>query len=329
LPALLEKDLLNDLGRIRTDLAMEAREMVTQQQGLEEIPGIKTQSEQKGTVQLTRVMVETPEAGQTIGKQPGYYVTLESPALRQRDRDELEKVAFTLAEEIEGFIRHFNVGEDTPCLVVGLGNWNATPDALGPRVVDKILVTRHLFASTPPEKKGGLRPVCAISPGVLGITGMETVEIVDALVKKIHPQFLVVIDALASRSTSRLGTTIQLADTGIHPGSGIGNKRMGITPEALGLPVLAIGVPTVVEAVTIIHDALDQMGRTPGSMVSPTISQKRDLVQRILQPYLRSLIVTPKEVDVLIEEIAKVVSGALNIALHPGVSPEEVFRYLQ
>lgn len=319
---------LTDLGRIRTDLAVEARELSAPKEA-GDMPGVSTQNEQKGSVQLTRVMVQTPEAGRIMGKQPGYYVTLESPALRQRDRDELEAVAITLAEEIEGFIRHLNVGEDTLCLVVGLGNWNATPDALGPRVVNKILVTRHLLASSPPEKQGALRPVCAIAPGVLGITGMETVEIVASLVDRIHPQFLVVIDALASRSTSRLGTAIQLADTGIHPGSGIGNQRMGITPDALGIPVLAIGVPTVVEAVTIIHDALDQLGRTPGSNVSPTVSMKRDLVQKVLQPYLRELIVTPKEVDVLIEEIAKVVAGALNIALHPGVSPDEVFRYLQ
>lgn len=324
---MVQEELLQDLGSIRTDLALEARDMAMQ--GQRELPGVRSQTEQKGAAQVTRVMVETPEAGKLMGKQPGYYVTLESSVLRTKDRDQLEEISQTLAEEIEGFLRHLNISDDALGMVVGLGNWNATPDALGPRVVGKILVTRHLFNATPPEKSGALRPVCAIAPGVLGITGMETGEIVASLVQQIRPQFVVVIDALASRSTSRVGTTIQLADTGIHPGSGIGNKRVGITPQSLGVPVLAIGVPTVVEAVTIIHDALDQMAQGSGGMLSATAPQKREAVHRVLHPYLRDLIVTPKEVDVLIEEITKVVSGALNIALHPGVSPDEVFRYLQ
>jgi spore protease len=316
-----------DLGQIRTDLALEARDIALK--GQKELPGVQSESEQKGPVQISRVMVQTPDAGRLMGKQPGYYVTVESEVLRTKDRDQLETVSQHLAEEIEGFLRHLNIPEDALGLIVGLGNWNATPDALGPRVVGKILVTRHLFNATPPEKKGALRPVCAIAPGVLGITGMETGEIVASLVNQIRPHFLVVIDALASRSTSRVGTTIQLADTGIHPGSGIGNRRVGITPQTLGLPVLAIGVPTVVDAVTIIQDALDQIAQGTGGNINPTAPQRREAVNRVLHPYLRDLIVTPKEVDVLIEEITKVVSGALNIALHPGVSPEEVFRYLQ
>ena len=319
-------DQLLDLGRIRTDLAMEARELALK--GQQELPGVQTRTEQRGDVLINRVLVQTPEAWRMMGKQPGYYVTLEAETLRSRDRDRLEEVSQALAEEIRGFLKHLNIPEDALGMVVGLGNWNATPDALGPRVVGKILVTRHLFSASPPEKRGALRPVCAIAPGVLGITGMETGEIVASLVQRVRPRFLVVVDALASRSTARLGTTVQLADTGISPGSGIGNKRVGITPETMGIPVLAVGVPTVVDAVTIVHDALDQItGGAGGAGVSPP--QKREAVQRVLHPYLRDLIVTPKEVDVLIEDITKVVAGALNIALHPGVTPEEVFRYLQ
>lgn len=317
---------LLDLGSIRTDLAMEARDMALK--GVQELPGVQTKTEQRGEVQVNRVMVQTVEAGRMMGKQPGYYVTLESEVLRSRDRDRLEEASRTLAEEIEGFLKHLNIPDDALCMVVGLGNWNATPDALGPRVVGKILVTRHLFSASPPEKQGALRPVCAIAPGVLGITGMETGEIVASLVQHVRPRFLVVIDALASRSTARLGTTVQLADTGISPGSGIGNKRIGITPQTMGVPVLAVGVPTVVDAVTIVHDALDQISGGTGA-AAPSTPQKREAVQRVLHPYLRDLIVTPKEVDILIEDITKVVAGALNIALHPGVAPDEVFRYLQ
>jgi spore protease len=240
----------------------------------------------------------------------------------------LEEVAFLVAKELEGFIARIGVGENDPCLVVGLGNWNATPDALGPKVVEHILVTRHLVESSPPEKKGGLRPLAAIAPGVLGTTGIETGEIVMGLVQRTKPKFVIAIDALASRSTQRMGATIQLADTGIHPGSGLGNKRLGITPQTLGLPVIAIGVPTVVEATTIIHDALVEMNRLAPALVNPKVLNQQELVKRVLSPYINTLIVTPKEIDVMIDDLARVVSGALNIAIHPGVSPEEVFRYL-
>lgn len=317
---------------IRTDLAHEANELAMQRQG-RQIPGVQTQAEQKGPTQVTRVLIQTPEAGAALNKQPGYYVTIESQAFRGRDKDELESAAQVVAEEIRGFIRGLNLNDEAAALVVGLGNWNATPDALGPKVVEKVLVTRHLFYSSPPEKRGGLRPVCAISPGVLGITGLETGEIVAALVQKIRPQFLLVVDALASRSTDRVGAAVQLADTGIQPGSGIGNKRQGISPHTLGIPVIAMGVPTVVEATTIISDALEQMegGKGPGSpgaQQPPAQSAKKAVMNRVLHPFLRDLIVTPKEIDVLIQDLSQALAGAINIALHPGVTPEEVFRYL-
>lgn len=316
---------ITDWEEIRTDLAYEAHELASERAG-GNIPGVRTQTEQKGPAQVIRILIETPEAGRSLGKQPGYYVTIESQALRERDKDKLENLATVVAEEIAGFLRGFNLGDDAVAMVIGLGNWNATPDALGPKVVEKVLVTRHLFQTSPPEKRGGLRPVCAFSPGVLGITGVETGEIVAGIVQKIRPSFLLVIDALASRNTERLGAAVQLADTGIHPGSGIGNQRMGITPQSLGLPVIALGVPTVVDASTIISDALDQLGRT-GNFPPPP-GMKREVVSRVLRPFLRNLIVTPKEIDVLIQDISRVIAGAVNIALHPGVTPEEVFRYL-
>ncbi len=324
----MESPDLIKIGEIHTDLALEARELALERDGGREPDGLKTETEKQGEMTISRVNVLTEAAGRNIGKVPGYYVTIETEGLRSRNRDRLEKIAFQAAKELEGFIARMRLKDDDHCLVVGLGNWGATPDALGPKVVSHILVTRHLLETTPPEKKGQLRPVAALAPGVLGITGLETGEIVMGVVERIRPQFIIVIDALASRTTGRMGAAIQIADTGIHPGSGLGNKRIGITPQTLGVPVIAIGVPTVVEAATIVRDALDELNRGAHSPANPKTFDNSGVIRRVLSPYLNSLIVTPKEIDVMIEDLARVISGALNIALHPGVSPEEVFRYL-
>ncbi len=312
-------------GEIRTDLAVEAHQFIAEQRGAS-LPGVQTQSEDMGVAQVTRVIIQTPEAGQALGKQPGYYVTIDSQALRGRDKDDLEEVAKVIAAELQGYIRGFNFNDEATALVVGLGNWNATPDALGPKVVEKILVTRHLYQTSPPEKRGGLRPVCAISPGVLGITGIETQEIIAAIVQRIKPSFVLAIDALASRNTDRMCSSVQIANTGINPGSGVGNRRLGLTAQSLGVPVIAVGVPTVVEAKTIIRDALEQASRLGGT---PLQNLRKEVVDQVLSPYFRDLIVTPKEIDVLIQDLSRALAGAINLALHPGVTAEEVFRYLE
>ncbi|HEY8462993.1 MAG TPA: GPR endopeptidase [Bacillota bacterium] len=316
-----------ELGKIHTDLAVEARELVMERQPAQEPSGVQTHTEQQGDTLITRVEITTAAAGQSMGKLPGYYVTLEAPGLRLRDRDKLEEIAILVAKELEGFIARLRVSANASCLIIGLGNWNATPDALGPQVIEHMLVTRHLSQFKPADQ-GGLRPVSALAPGVLGSTGIETGEIVLGVVQRIRPQFVVVIDALASRNTKRVGATVQIADTGIHPGSGLGNKRIGITPQTLGIPVIAIGVPTVVEASTIVFDALGEVVKHDPSLVHPNAVNRQDIMARILAPYFNSLIVTPKEIDVMIEDLSTVIAGALNIALHPAVSPQEVFRYL-
>lgn len=318
---------LEQLGNIHTDLALEARELIMERQPAAEPAGVQTRTEQQGDTLITRVEIANEAAGRSMGKLPGYYVTLEAPGLRMQDRDKLEEIAILVAKELEGFIARLRISDNAPCLVIGLGNWNATPDALGPKVIEHMLVTRHLTQFKPADQ-GGLRPVSALAPGVLGITGMETGEIVLGVVQRTRPQFVVVIDALASRNTKRVGSTIQLADTGIHPGSGLGNKRIGITPQTLGVPVIAIGVPTVVEASTIVMDALGEVVKHDPSLIHPNAINRQDIMQRILAPYFNSLIVTPKEIDVMIDDLSIVISGALNIALHPAVSPQEVFRYL-
>ncbi|MCC0564465.1 GPR endopeptidase [Brevibacillus borstelensis] len=249
-----------DLSRyaIRTDLALEAHELVQEQQSASDVmPGVRieTDDSERG-IKVTRLQVETEEAGRTIGKLPGHYITIEVPKLRDNDTAVEEQVARRFTKEFAAFLERLGITEDKKALVVGLGNWNVTPDALGPMVVENLLVTRHLFTLAPESVEEGYREVSALSPGVLGITGIETSEIVFGVVEKSKPDFVICIDALASRALHRVNTTIQISDTGIHPGSGVGNKRKAIDKQTLGVPVIAIGVPTVVFASTIVNDAI-------------------------------------------------------------------------
>lgn len=315
-----------------TDLALEAQAALRGQTG-REIPGVAMQEERQGDITITRVRVLDQRGAQAIGKLPGNYITLEAPGLRERNRDLQEKVGAALVGEIK---RMLPAGTEDPVLIVGVGNWNATPDALGPRVVNQVMVTRHLKDFVPVELHGGLRPVSAVSPGVLGLTGIETSEIIRGIVDRTRPAMVIAIDALAARSIERIGTTIQLADTGINPGSGIGNRRAGINRESLGVPVLAIGVPTVVHAATIANDTIDAlanavMGRSP--MFFEVMRQfghedRGALIREVLSPRVGNLVVTPKEVDELISDLAKVIAGTLNDALHPSVHAKDMLRYL-
>ena len=242
-----------------------------------------------------------------------------------------------MAKEFE---RILNLDEKSTVLVVGLGNWNVTPDALGPKTLSQLMVTRHLLEYVPKEVDEGVRPVCAIAPGVLGITGIETGEIIRGIVDKIKPDVVIAIDALASRRMERVNTTIQIADTGISPGSGVGNKRMALSKETLGVPVIAVGVPTVVDAATMANDTIDKV---IDSLINEAKEEKDfynmlknidrgekyQLIQEVLQPYVGNLIVTPKEIDDVVDRIAKVIANGLNIALHQGITLNDVNRYLQ
>jgi len=246
------------LYSIRTDLAIEAREMVTEQEAerAEHLEGVIVKERTVNDIKITDVVI-TEEGSKTIGKKPGNYLTLESIAIRQQN-EELEKITQEVfAKEFKAFLNKLNIPKDASCLIVGLGNWNVTPDALGPLVCENVLVTRHLFALQPASVDEGYRPVSALAPGVMGLTGIETSDIIFGVVQKIKPDFIIVIDALASRSIERVNATIQISDTGIHPGSGVGNKRKELSKETLGVPVLSIGIPTVVDAVTITSDTID------------------------------------------------------------------------
>lgn len=349
-----EKDRLFDQYNIRTDLALESHQAVIEHEGPPELPGVKVKTEEEPGIIITRITVENDLGARLMGKAPGNYSTIESKGLREHNRDLHERIAVLLAKEINWFFQQAELGPEDAVLVVGLGNWNATPDALGPKVLENLMVTRHLLEMSPPELREGLRPVAAIAPGVLGLTGIETGEIIMGVVDRIGAKAVLCIDALASRSVERLCSTIQISDTGIHPGAGVGNRRLAINKESLGIPVIAIGIPTVVHAVTIISDALNLMEtgqvknnqeQPPGPVqfnVNPQALlgkeqqpafqrppvDRRQMISEVLQPYFGTMIVTPKEIDLLIDEVSDVIAGALNTCFHEGVSYDEVFKYL-
>lgn len=314
----------------RTDLALEAREMLSRKTR-EDIPGVKVETIDDDEIVITRVHITTPEAEQIMGKRQGRYVTIEAPGLRYKNTPLQEDVMQHLAEE---FAELTGLAQNATILIVGLGNWNVTPDALGPKVVDKVVVTRHLQSMISPELKGGVRSVCAISPGVLGITGMETSDIIAGITARIKPDLVVAIDALAAASTQRVVTTIQLANTGINPGSGVGNKRFGLNQESLGVPVVAIGIPTVVHASTIAMDTIDTLhqhaafARYFKSMENLTDSDRQTIIRQVLPETLGDLMVTPKEVDRLIDDMSIVVAGGINQALHPNIDYENIHMYI-
>jgi spore protease len=311
----------------RTDLAVEALP------GERPCPGVRIEERESDVARVTRVFVEDEVGARSMGKPPGVYVTIEAQGLRRTSRSTQEQIAVEFAREICGMLPG---GPDGAVLIVGLGNWNATPDALGPRVVHDILITRHLYDQVPAEKRGSLRQVAALAPGVLGLTGIETGEVIRGVIDRIAPDFVIAVDALASRSIARIGTTIQLTDTGITPGSGVGNRRVGLTSQTLGVPVLAIGVPTVVHARTIawdVLDALEERSRTDfrymGGLDRLGREQRSQLIDDVLIPTVGDLMVTPKEIDVLINEVSRVIAGGLNVALHPGIDADELASYIQ
>ncbi len=320
----------------RTDLAIEAREFAQQQkQNTEELDGVKVEIKNTDIYQITHVKILNETGSQTMGKPIGNYITIESELLKQNDITSHEQIMKTAAEHIAGLSK---LSQKSTILVVGLGNWNITPDALGPKVIDKILVTRHLDGVLPEEIQKSVRSVAAISPGVMGITGIETVEIIQGVVEKLKPDLVIAIDALAARKFSRINSTIQMSDTGVAPGAGVGNKRMTLNEQTLGIPVIALGVPTVVDAATLINDTMDRMLE---EMIAQTeqgsafyemlhnmdTDEKYRLIVDILNPYVGNMFVTPKEVDAVVERLANIIANAINIAIQPGITMEDINRF--
>ncbi|KZL93873.1 GPR endopeptidase [Clostridium magnum] len=319
---------------IRTDLAVEAKEIYQKQNN--EIPGVEVQENVEGDIKITYVKVINDVGERMMGKPKGTYVTIDMPRFTHYDGETMDDLSRVLGKTLSTMIK---IDDSMTALVVGLGNWNVTPDALGPKVVSKIMVTRHLKQLIPDQIDEGIRPVCAIAPGVLGLTGMETGEIIKGVVERVKPNLIVCIDALASRKMERVNSTIQIGNTGISPGSGVGNKRMEISEKTLGIPVIAIGVPTVVDAATMANDTIDMVldemieqsqkgGEFYNMLKSIDKNEKQRMIQDILNPYVGNLMVTPKEVDVVIDSVSKVIANGINIALQPALDIEDINKFL-
>ncbi len=314
----------------RTDLAIEAHRDA--QRAARRLPGVRASERTEDGVTISEVVVETTEGADAVGKPVGRYVTFESRQLRRHDREHAAKVGKLLSETLESMLPK---GEElSEALVVGLGNWQATPDALGPRVVSRLLVTRHLKSVVPEDIQRRMRPVAALAPGVLGITGIETGEMVRAVVDRLRPGFVIAIDALAARSVERIASTIQVSDTGIQPGSGVGNHRAAINRESLGVPVLAIGVPTVVHAITIARDTIQGLIEELKDdvqfyeVLDELYDKQRDaLITQVLGESVGDLMVTPKEIDAQIEDLSRLIAGALNTSLQPAIDIGEFGLY--
>lgn len=328
----LEKSDLFRKFNVNIDLAVEAHELL-RGEAETEISGVRMDEENFDHATVTTIVIETDQGVQEMGRPQGTYITIDAPDVRENNYLIHQEITKVLADKL---VKLMNLSESASILLVGLGNWNATPDALGPQVIDKSLVTRHLFNYTPEELKGKLRKVSAIAPGVLGITGIETAEIIRGIVEHVKPDLVIAIDALAAGSLDRIGTSIQISDTGISPGSGVGNRRTGITEETLGCRVIAIGLPTVVNAAIIANNCLealfDELKTSPSLYkIYKEFSPKalEQVLNRALSPYNGNLMVTPKEIDTLIQSTARIISGALGMSLHPGISQEEYQMYLQ
>ncbi|MFC3039115.1 GPR endopeptidase [Virgibacillus xinjiangensis] len=362
-----EKD---QVYQVRTDLAVEAKDMYVESESSQQdsqLKGVTIKEREVNDIKISYVDIDK-EGEKLLGKKAGSYVTIYADGVKKQDTKRQEDAAKVLAKELEELISKNGIPMDGTGLIVGLGNWNVTPDALGPMAVEKVLVTSHLFKMEHETVSEGYRPVAAVTPGVMGVTGMETSDIIFGIVEKFKPDFIIAIDALASRSIERVNETIQLSDSGIHPGSGVGNKRKELSEETLGIPTLAIGVPTVVDAVTITSDTIDfllkHFGREwaekdkPSKSLTPagmtfgekkyteedlpdeekrktflgivgglSEEEKRKLISEVLTPIGHNLMVTPKEVDGFMVDMATVIANGLNAALHEQVDVDNFANY--
>lgn len=295
-----------DRYNVRTDLALEQRERFVSDQI--EIPGVAVEEtyDDMCEVRVTTVRIETENGAAVMGKPVGNYITLEAPKMAEADESYHREISGKLMEVLEGCLPEKEDGQSI--LIIGLGNRNVTPDALGPLVVEHLDITRHLVKEYGKYALGGEadRLVSAVVPGVMGQTGMETVEIVRGIVEETEPDYVIAIDALAARSVRRLNRTIQIADTGIAPGSGVGNHRNAITEETVGVPVIAIGVPTVVDAATIVGDSIEEY------VAKCRDEGMRENKEHLIPPYLYGMFVTPKDIDETMERTSYTISEALN-----------------
>lgn len=313
--------------KIRTDLAMEQKERFESDHV--EVSGVVLEEEydEEKEIKITTVRIETENGAKAMGKPVGTYLTLEAPNMAAADEGYHREISETLAGFLGKYMKDTEENQEKgySVLVVGLGNREVTPDALGPYVVDQLNVTRHIVQEYGryAVEKGRSRIVSAVVPGVMAQTGMESAEIIRGIVNETTPDLIMVIDALAARSTKRLNRTIQISDAGIHPGAGVGNHRSEITKDTMGIPVIAIGVPTVVDAATIVNDTMENF--ITALETSETLkgvgvvlqgynsAEKYELVKELIAPHLNGMFVTPKDIDDTVRRISYTISEAMNM----------------
>ena len=307
----------------RTDLASERRDIYNKANKLEnDIDGIESEKEEiNENIKVERVKIANENGEKAIGKPIGNYITIDVKKLKIAQDEDLEKAAETLANELKKVV-DMHIDNQGEVLVVGLGNIYVTPDSLGPKVINEIDVTRHIIKYLPQYIEEGTREVSAVSPGVLGTTGIETVEILKGIVDNVKPKLVIVIDALASRSIERISSTVQISDTGIVPGAGVGNTRNEISIKTLGIPVIAIGIPTVVETAVLVNDSLDLFieklqndAKSNDYLNNLKQEDNYEEIREVLVPNDYNLIVTPKEIDDLIENMKDIVAKGINQSL--------------
>lgn len=306
-----------------TDMADERNDIYKKANNIEnDIDGIKTETKEiDDKIKISRVKIINEKGAEAIGKPIGSYITIDIKKIRLADNNDIKKAGEIVTQELKTLIEKY-VDKKGDILVVGLGNIYVTPDSLGPKVVKEIDITRHLLKYAKEYIDSETRPVTAIAPGVLGTTGIETMEIIKGIVDNISPKLIIVIDSLSSKSIERISSTVQLADTGIVPGAGVGNARNEISIKTLGIPVIAIGVPMVVDAATIASDSIDliidklQKEAKSNKFLNELKEQnKYELLKEVLIPKDYNLIVTPKEIDDLIENMKDIIARGINYSM--------------
>ena len=320
----LERNGIFLMYNFRTDLALERRDLYNKAHNIEkDIDGIETEEEKvNDDITISRVKVTNEKGEEAIGKPIGSYITIDVKNFNIAQNEEIQQASEALTKELKALLEK-HIDAKGPILVVGLGNIYVTPDALGPKVINEIDITRHLLQYMPEALDENTREVSAVSPGVLGTTGIETLEILKGIVDNTKPKLVIVIDALASRSIERISSSVQLADTGIVPGAGVDNTRKEITVNTLGIPVIVIGIPTVVEAATIAADSLtlliqkvQEQGESNDFLNKLQEEDKYQVIKEVLAPEEYNFIVTPKEIDGLIEKMKDVVARGINFAIN-------------
>ncbi len=311
--------------QVRTDLALETREKFEEDNV--EIKGVKVDEKylEETEIKVTTMVIETENGAKAMGRPKGNYITIEASDMDGQDEEYHQRISMELARIIKNLLP--KTEEKLSVLIVGLGNREVTPDALGPRVVDQMMITRHVLKEFGKYAFGEeeVTSVSGIVPGVMAQTGMESQEIIRGIIEETTPDVLIAIDALAARSTKRLSRTIQITDTGINPGSGVGNHRHGLSKETVGIPVIAIGVPTVVDAATIVSDTMQNLIQAmeesahlqslSTGLNALNAMEKYELIRELLSPQLNTMFVTPKDIDESVRKLSDTISEGLNIAL--------------